>query len=379
MIEYDFDPLFDTFEQKVARNIADSIYGGMEYGVHYLLIPAAYVGYKSIKWCFSTANQNAAVQQPNVGFFKKLTNASWWGLKKTAQILIPGAISDYAYRNVLKHSFWDAMKPLSTAIMRPWLERMVPFISAIYDKSNFVLKIRGWMPFGTGTAFTVVNMPFWYLKNIFSRTDRNYEAARKAYIISDKMADFTFSGIGAAKNFLWDSTQLIQSFGEAGVQNIKNSLDYMKTEDGYTSNTMIHGAKKISYLALNSGKDVAGVMLGETLSLTKDALMWGAESVADSLEYRIGWSIPAQHIYSGVVCGAATVAVTLGTKLACTAVAGAWTRLNNWAAGVGPGVANNILLNWARQSAPVQVNVQHQGQLGAPQHQGQLNAPQRPR
>lgn len=370
MSAYNYNPLiFNSFEN-AAFNAADSIHALAEHSFHYLVLP--YVGYKVVNWAFSQsqslvmphgthgAHIAVGVGVPPTGIMPKIRYLSKKALKAAGKVILPETISDYVHDAFLKEKFWDAIKPATTALIRPPLERMIPGIYNVFDKNDLNWSARDWVFGGEGTIITIANRPLWMLRNMvsslfFHKSLADY-AAPSIYELSESVTDTGLAVLRTGRDVLWGTTQIRHCvFGgpEKTKECLAQARDYFNGQANYL--TQVSAPLRNAAASWASwGKDMFWDGVGASYGLMQDGMQYVAEGISDSLYQKTGVRIPPTAFYYAEVLAGSAVAATLGYL----SLKASWLRLNQWFMGgqpIPPLVVNNRLYQYlfGAQQQPV--------------------------
>ncbi|MCS5709670.1 hypothetical protein CC99x_012260 [Candidatus Berkiella cookevillensis] len=384
MSAYNYNPLiFNSFEN-AAFNAADSIHALTEHGFHYLVLP--YVGYKAVNWAFSRpqppqgahgAHVAVGVGAHPAGLVPKIKHLSKKALKVAGKVILPETISDYVHDAFLKEKFWDAIKPATTALMRPPLERMIPGIYNAFDKNDLNWSARDWVFGGEGTLITIANKPLWMLRNMFStlffHKSLADHAAPSVYELSESATDTGIAVFGIGRDVLWGSTQIRHCvFGgpEKARECLAQARAYFSGQGNYLAQVSAPLRNAAASWA-SWGTDMFWDGMGASYDLMQGGMQYVADGISEGLYQKTGVRIPpAAFYYAEVLAGSA-----VATTLAYLSLKASWLRLNQWFMGqpMPPLVVNNRLYQYlfgAAQQQPVAQVGNGQPQPGIPAPQG---------
>lgn len=381
MSAYNYNPLiFNSFEN-AAFNSADSIHSLVEHGFHYLLLP--YVGYKAVNWAFSQspvvpqgahgAHIAVGVGAYPAGIVPKINHLSKKALKVAAKVILPETISDYIHDAFLKEKFWDAIKPATTALMRPPLERIIPAIYNAFDKNDLNWSARDWVFGGEGTLITIANRPLWMLKHMVSNLlfgkSLAEHAAPSIYELSESATDTGLAVLRTGRDVLWGTTQVRHClFGgpEKTKECLAQARDYFNGQGNYFAQVSAP-LRNAAVSWASWGKDMFWDGMGAGYGLMQDSMQYVAEGVSEGLFQKTGVRIPPTAFYYAEVLAGSAVALTLSYL----SLKASWFRLNQWFMGqpLPPLVVNNRLYQYlfgVAQQPVVQHGQPHPGGVAVP-------------
>lgn len=372
MSAYNYNPLVFNSVENAAFNAADSIHLLAEHGFHYVILP--YVGYKAVNWAFSqsqptTVPQGAhgahvavAVGQQPVGIVPSIKHYSKKMAKAAGKIVLPETISDYVHDAFLKQGFWDAIKPMTTAAIRPPLERMIPGIYDAFDKGDLDFSARGLFVFGgEGSIITIANRPLWKLRNLFSTLFFNKSladhAAPSIYELSESLTDTSLTVLRTGRDVLWGTTQIRHCLfgGPAKTREcLAQARAYFSGQGDYFAQVSAPLRHAVADWA-SWGADTFWDGMGAGYDMMQLGMQYAADAASATIHDKTGIKIPpAAFYYAEVLAGTA-----VATTLSYLALKASWLRLNQWFLGgpMPPLVVNNRLYQYlfgAAQQQPLQ-------------------------
>ncbi len=356
----DFNPLIFTAAQNAAKNAAETTYGGAELFTHVGLIPALlattfYLGTKA----YDRFSPHQVVVNPpqNQGLLS-------WGWNKATSLLkgatkyvaIPEALS-FGFHQLWAKAKWDGAQLNVTSFMRPFYEKVLPKLYAMWDKGDLNFSARDLVPDNVVT--NTLATPAYAVRNLWSHLSSSQLTLDEQTIARTWYA----SGQGWAQ---WCAENY--HLAARLVEGLYRSPECLKSADAFSqcmaqasnfSHEVVNGSPVLSTLsnvmstAFNSwwqfSKDCLTHYPVQLFNLANAGLWGGAQMINQAAP-----AIPA-HLAYYVEMGISAYLLYKLTK-------------------AGAGLAmEKIRLDYLRPDAPVQNNIHIQ--RGAPHVPGQQQRP----
>lgn len=364
------------------ENAANMVWTGAELLTHYGSPFIIYGGYKAlssgfslIRWAFSPPAPPAPPVVPAAAEesgwikwgFKSARELAWWGGRKALAITGLSGLSHFVHQHYLSQGLWQNYKGIGVAFLRPLMEKLIPYLSYVFDHGNVNFHFRDLVPEGAATkeeqnfVFKGLHAIRGTLACIFGNCDSAFE--ERAYTLGKNTAD-TLEALGILiKDIIVGSTQVgpcLRDAPHTNFQCLRDGANYFSER--------LRGIYEMAAPvreALNEGKDamVDWCRLGGNalIDYTKAGATWALGygnqalwNMAASVEEDLG--VPA--------------AVTYGLEVGAIAAVGLFTAYKigqfacNWAI---PEAARELVGRLWRRPAEHDLNI-HAEVVGAGGH-----------